>query len=262
MRIQDRFIGQETICSCLIPELVSGKQKTISIPAEHHAEIRINGDAVFRIVCTPEYLPELTIGRLLSEAYIRSVGEIFSIDVCPQGVEIDVNLTHTLEMETSVQEVPSCCTENQTFRKKTACEEWKYKLQPVPYRNEWILQLLTDMQLGLPLYTATHGVHSALIGHEGKMLCFAEDIGRHNALDKVIGLTVLKGIPLSECILCTSGRTPVDMVRKVIQAGIPVLVSKSVPTMQAIELARDAGLTLVSQFPDKTCRILSGETGD
>ena len=101
------------------------------------------------------------------------------------------------------------------------------------------------MSAGLPLYQATHAVHSCFVLHRGRILCACEDIGRHNALDKAVGSVMLAGVPLHECVLYTSGRVPVDMVRKAIRAGVPALVSKTMPTVQSLELAQEYGLQLL-----------------
>ena len=83
------------------------------------------------------------------------------------------------------------------------------------------------------------------------MLFSCEDIGRHNAIDKAVGYGLKEQIPLSECILYTSGRVPVDMAGKSIAAGVPILVSKQAPTAQAVELARRYGLVIIgSAYPD------------
>ena len=101
------------------------------------------------------------------------------------------------------------------------------------------------MHAGLPLYRATRAVHSCFVLHKGEIVFACEDLGRHNALDKAVGCAVLAGLPLAECVLYTSGRVPLDMVRKAIRAGVPVLVSKSMPTVQSAELAAEYGLQLV-----------------
>ena len=97
----------------------------------------------------------------------------------------------------------------------------------------------------------TQCTHICILGRRGEILFVSEDIGRHNALDKAIGHAVLSDIPLDECMLFTSGRVPLDMVEKVIMAGVPVLVSKAVPTSEAVSLARKSGLTLICRaWPD------------
>ena len=104
--------------------------------------------------------------------------------------------------------------------------------------------LADAMGQGLPLYRATHAVHSCLLLRAGRILYRCEDLGRHNALDKAVGCALTEGVPLAECVLFTSGRVPVDMVRKAIRAGVPALVSKSMPTVQSLELAEEYGLKL------------------
>ena len=121
-------------------------------------------------------------------------------------------------------------------------------LRTVPHLDlqpEWVDALAAAMSAGLPLYQATHAVHSCFVLHEGRILCACEDIGRHNALDKAVGSMLLAGVPLSECVLYTSGRVPMDMVRKAIRAGVPTLVSKTMPTVQSLELAAEYGLQLL-----------------
>ena len=121
-------------------------------------------------------------------------------------------------------------------------------LRAVPHLDvqpEWVDALAAAMSAGLPLYQATHAVHSCFVLHEGRILCVCEDIGRHNALDKAVGSVLLAGVPLSECVLYTSGRVPMDMVRKAIRAGVPALVSKTMPTVQSLELAAEYGLQLL-----------------
>ena len=101
-----------------------------------------------------------------------------------------------------------------------------------------------------PLYQATQAVHSCALGRDGELLCLREDLGRHNALDKVIGCALLQGLDLSACMLFTTGRLPTDMLRKVIRAGIPLLISKTYPTELSVSLAKDTGLTLVTLRKD------------
>ena len=80
---------------------------------------------------------------------------------------------------------------------------------------------------------------------DGKILYQCEDLGRHNALDKAVGCALAEGVQLGQCVLYTSGRVPVDMVRKAIRAGVPALVSKTMPTVQSLELAEAYGLKLL-----------------
>ena len=205
-----------------------------AIPTEHAAVIYVNEQPAFRVVCTPQLLPQLALGRLLTEGWIASAEEVEQIAVCAEGLKVNIYLNHPLTARrAAAQEVSSCCTDNVALG------------SPVEVQPGWVDALAAAMSTGLPLYQATHAVHSCFVLHEGRILCACEDIGRHNALDKAVGSMLLAGVPLSECVLYTSGRVPMDMVRKAIRAGVPALVSKTMPTVQSLELAAEYGLQFV-----------------
>ena len=204
------------------------------LPAEHAAALYVNEQPAFRVVCTPELLPQLALGRLLTEGWITSAQEVEQTTVCAEGLKVNVYLNHRLTARSAAAPaVSSCCTDNVT------------RSSPVELRPEWLDTLAAAMSAGLPLYRATRAVHSCFVLRQGTILFACEDIGRHNALDKAVGEMLLQGVPLAECVLYTSGRVPVDMVRKAIRAGVPALVSKSMPTIQSLELAQEYGLQLV-----------------
>lgn len=221
-----------------------------AIPTEHAAVIYVNEQPAFRVVCTPQLLPQLALGRLLTEGWIASAGEVEQIAVCAEGLKISVHLTHPLTARSAAaQEVSSCCTDNITLGSPVELQPLRGAPQ-LDLPPEWVDALAAAMSAGLPLYQATHAVHSCFVLHEGRILCACEDIGRHNALDKAVGSMLLAGVPLSECVLYTSGRVPMDMVRKAIRAGVPTLVSKTMPTVQSLELAAEYGLQFVC---DRKC---------
>ena len=239
MQIMDQFGAAPGAESVRMPD---GTERTLA--AEHAAAILVNEQPAFRVVCTPELLPQLALGRLLTEGWITSADEVERVAVCAQGLKISVQLRHPLAAaEQAGQEVPSCCTDNLTLASPVQLPP----LAPVPQREipaAWVDALADAMGQGLPLYRATHAVHSCLLLRAGRILYRCEDLGRHNALDKAVGCALTEGVPLAECVLFTSGRVPVDMVRKAIRAGVPALVSKSMPTVQSLELAEEYGLKL------------------
>lgn len=239
MQIMDQFGAAPGAESVRMPD---GTERTLA--AEHAAAILVNEQPAFRVVCTPELLPQLALGRLLTEGWINSADEVERVAVCAQGLKISVQLRHPLAAaEQAGQEVPSCCTDNLTLASPVRLPP----LAPVPQREipaAWVDVLADAMGQGLPLYRATHAVHSCLLLRAGRILYRCEDLGRHNALDKAVGCALTEGVPLAECVLFTSGRVPVDMVRKAIRAGVPALVSKSMPTVQSLELAEEYGLKL------------------
>lgn len=240
MQINDRFGAAAAFETASLPDGTEA-----ALPTEHAAVLYVNEQPAFRVVCTPELLPQLALGRLLTEGWIASAGEVEQIAVCAEGLKISVYLTHPLTARSAAaQEVSSCCTDNITLGSPVELRP----LRNAPHLDlppEWVDALAAAMSAGLPLYQATHAVHSCFVLHRGRILCACEDIGRHNALDKAVGSVMLAGVPLHECVLYTSGRVPMDMVRKAIRAGVPALVSKTMPTVQSLELAQEYGLQLL-----------------
>lgn len=240
MQINDRFGAETPFESVRLPD---GTEAALAV--EHAAAIFVNEQPAFRVVCTPALLPQLALGRLLTEGWIASADEVEQIAVCAEGLKVNVYLRHPLAARSAAaQEVSSCCTDNLTLGSPVE----PLPLRPVPPLElppEWVDTLTAAMSEGLPLYRATRAVHSCFVLRAGRILYQCEDLGRHNALDKAVGCALLDGIPLGECVLYTSGRVPLDMVRKAIRAGVPALVSKSMPTVQSLELAAEYGLQLL-----------------
>ena len=215
--------------------------------AEHTMEIYLNDTPAYEVVCSPTDLPELVLGRLLSDGVIQGTADVELLYLCENGLRAKVYLPNwkPATNQPAVEQVSTCCTGNRTiadlFRNQTPPRH----LRPIAYEQRWIFRLAEATKEDMPLYAATHGTHSCLLMHKGEILRRAEDIGRHNALDKVLGWALMQGIPLEECIVYTSGRIPVDMVMKVIRAGVPVLASKAMPTRESVLLAEEFGLSLI-----------------
>lgn len=175
------------------------------LPAEHAAALYVNEQPAFRVVCTPELLPQLALGRLLTEGWITSAQEVEQAAVCAEGLKVNVYLNHRLTARSAAaQAVSSCCTDNVTLSSPVELPPLRtvpqLELQP-----EWLDALAAAMSAGLPLYRATRAVHSCFVLRQGTILFACEDIGRHNALDKAVGEMLLQGVPLAECVLYTSG---------------------------------------------------------
>ena len=122
-----------------------------------------------------------------------------------------------------------------------------------------VLALSKGFQGASELYRSTHGVHSAALCDARKILVFAEDIGRHNAVDKVIGRCLLDGLDLTDRILVTSGRISSEILFKAAGCGIPVLISKSAPTDMGVDLARELGITLIGFVRGGGMNVYAGE---
>ncbi len=210
---------------------------------EHELTVIVNETPVMKLVCTKQDLYELVLGRLLTTGLIEKAEDVAKIIFCRYLTEASVFLNKTVDFEKAPAEEKSCCTGNRVWYSGKDKTETK-KLPKPEFKAEWIFDLARQFEKDTLLHDRTLCTHSCTLAGKGEILFICEDIGRHNAVDKAVGYGLKAGIPLSECFLYTSGRIPVDMAEKAIAAGIPVLASKSVPTADAVELARKTGLMI------------------
>ena len=225
-----------------------GQTKVIS---EHVLTVIINSHPVYRLVCTRCNLRELVAGRLLTDGFIEKAEDIAKISFSDDEDEAEVILNADISWKETIVSVPSSCAGSRTYSGNGRSKELK-KLPDYKWEPKWVFELAEEFKKGTGIHEMTSGSHACILAREGKTLYICEDIGRHNAVDKAVGYALLNNITLSECMLFTSGRVPVDMVGKIVAAGIPVLVSKSVPTMQSVKLAEDYNLVLIGRtWPDQ-----------
>lgn len=165
LQITDRFGAQAAFASLRLPDGTEG-----CVPAEHAAAIYVNEQPAFQVVCTPALLPQLALGRLLTEGWIASADEVAQIAVCAEGAKVQVYLRHPLAARSAAaQEVASCCTDNIPLGSPVALQP----LRPVPglaLQPEWVQTLTAAMSAGLPLYRATRAVHSCFVLHKGEIV--------------------------------------------------------------------------------------------
>lgn len=226
---------------------------------EEPLEVRLNGRAFAVIMRTPGHDRELTAGFLLSERVIRTADDLGVIEHCRDRVGPDdhpenvVNVTlaadvnDLLEGRRAITTTSACglCGRQtiESLKSDVAALRFDGVTAP-PHAITAMPQRLREAQ---STFDATGGLHAAaLFSADGTIDAVAEDVGRHNAVDKVIGrMLMLDRLPLSKRFLFVSGRTSFEIVQKALFAGIPLIASVSAPSSLAIDLAREAGVTLV-----------------
>lgn len=273
MIIENLFQSGEV--SSLVPETAVNADGTRAsgdcrIVSEHSMDVFLDESRILKLVCTPSNLVELVVGRMISEGYIGTIDDVEMLYICSSGKRARVFLKESarkaLNLTRAIEEVPTCCTDNRVFLRNEnpihaqlrsdGSEEHQDLHVPIlhkaEWKSEWIFALANEFVSGSKIHKATQGTHSCYLSVNGEILFAGEDIGRHNAMDKVIGYAAMHGLNREACILYTTGRVPTDMVKKVIMSRIPVLVSKSVPTDAAVEMARAYNLTLICKaWPDR-----------
>ncbi len=234
---------------------------------EHLLEIYINGILTMKVICIGQLLAELVLGRLFTEGIIRGTEDVEGIYICEYGSRAKVILKDREESdekswskETYVETTPSCCTGNRILNDYFVYSDEIAPVTPIVYKLSWIRQLADEFSKDTPLHQETVATHSCYLARGGELLFQCEDIGRHNALDKVIGYALRNGIDLTKCMVYTSGRVPTDMAVKVIRAGIPILVTKAAVSVEAVRLAKEYRLTLIQAAKRGGLKLYAGET--
>lgn len=239
---------------------LNGEPDTVdpAILTEHVLDVYINDILTMKLSCTPEYLTELVLGRLLSEGIINGRKEIKALNICKYGSQAHVYIASekaTAIGKADVCMTPTCCTDNKVFCNMADEEIYARSVKEYSWEPEWIYRSAEIFKEDTPLHEMTHSTHSAYLYRDGELLFMAEDIGRHNAMDKVLGYALRNGIDPCECYVYTSGRVPTDMMSKIVHSGIPMLISKEVPTVQAIVLAKEAGITLIGRARETSFEV-------
>ena len=224
------------------------------LAAEYSFTLRVSGGPFLPLTCTPSHLPEFVLGRLLTENLIRSADDVLELAIDTAQCLADVLLR-------DFSKDCGCSSDNGSGKSPDAAPA---SGQPLSPDTEQILRLssILDLPSGAPdsLYRLTRSAHSCSLIYRGKPVFTAEDLGRHNAVDKAVGHALLKNIPLPECMLYTTGRMPADMVTKAARAGVPVLISRKSPTAEGLLLAEKHGVRLFGITRDGSVLSYGRET--
>ncbi len=210
--------------------------------------IILDNQELVTLLCTPKDLKYLAIGFLSSEGFIKNKGEIRKIILDDRRGVVRVETEGDKEVNRELlfkRLITSGCGRGATFYSAADTTNQARVESQIKISTREVFALVKEFQLRSQVYRATGGVHSAALCDTKGILIVAEDIGRHNAIDKIFGECMLKDIPTDDRIIVTSGRMSSEIVLKIAKRNIPILLSKSAPTDLAVDLAADLGVTLI-----------------
>jgi FdhD protein len=247
-----------------------------TLVAEEPLEIRLNGKALAITMRTPGDDFALAAGFLVSEGVLAEQGDLQNIVYCA-GATVDGSNTYNvvdvktapgvtipdITLERNVYTTSSCglCGKASLDAVRTTTRWPMADTPPVRLEPELLASLPDRLRAAQRVFDRTGGLHAAaLFSEHGELLDIREDVGRHNAVDKVVGRALQNGgLPLSRTVLLVSGRASFELAQKAVMAGIPVLAAVSAPSSLAVDLAAETGLTLVGFLRGTSMNVYAGE---
>jgi FdhD protein len=219
-----------------------------SVASELPVTIVINSEPLVTLLCTPSELEELAIGFLLTEGILHDKKTIKKLEVDEKELSVRIELSDLpsdFKKMFEKRTISSGCGKGITFTSYRTEADRRIETKEHLLSLEDIRKLLNMFRNISKLYIETGGVHSAALSDGTDIIFFSEDIGRHNAVDKLIGKAFLQSIPVENKILITSGRVTSEIMTKAGRNRFPILISRAAPSCMAISYAEEMGITLI-----------------
>ncbi|HWJ09942.1 MAG TPA: formate dehydrogenase accessory sulfurtransferase FdhD [Nocardioides sp.] len=245
-----------------------------TLAVEEPMEIRVGGRALTITMRTPGDDFDLAVGFLVSEGVVRAAGDVVAARYCAGATDDGTNTYNVVDVGLDPSLPPPDASLERNFYTTSSCGLCgKASLDAVRTASTWSvaddpLRLTPAVLAALPdrlraaqrVFDRTGGLHAAaLFSADGELVVVREDVGRHNAVDKVVGHAVRNGmLPLRGSILMVSGRASFELVQKAVMAGIPALAAVSAPSSLAADLAEENGMTLVGFLRGSSMNVYAG----
>ena len=225
-----------------------------AVVEEYPLRLRVNGRELATLICSPHQLNFLLVGFFRLQGFVDSLDDILSLGICQDFGLAEVRLKGELP-ERLHPTLTSGCGTGISYNLPDSL------LTPIAnkqhFSSDSLFLLMRQLGRQAEQYHNHGGIHSAAIGDEEGMLLYAEDIGRHNTLDRLAGEAWFKRIDLTGKMLVTSGRVSTEMVAKAARLGIGLIASRTSPTDKAVELCRQAGIVLIGYLRGESLEIYS-----
>jgi len=237
----------------------TGAPVAVNVPVERSLTLYLNSQEIVTMMTICDYPEYLAIGYLLNQNMLKADDVVTGVDY---DDDLEVVVVRT-KRRTNYQEklkkrtLTSGCAQGTAFGDLMEVIEG-IELPVAELRTSWLFQLVAAIKTIPSIYREAGSIHGCILCERGKPICYMEDVGRHNAIDKIAGWMYLGDVGGADKLLYTTGRLTSEMTIKTVRMGIPILISRSGSTGWGVELARKAGLTMISRARGRRFVALSG----
>jgi FdhD protein len=237
----------------------TGAPVEIRVPVERALTLYLNAQEIVTMMTINDYPEYLALGYLLNQNMLKSTDVVTEVDYDDDLQVVVVRTVHGTNFEQKLKKktLTSGCAQGTAFGDLMESIE-DINLPQTPLRTSWIYQMTHAINTQPSLYLTAGAIHGCVLCHEGTPICYMEDVGRHNAVDKIAGWMFRHGVSAADKIFYTTGRLTSEMVIKTVRMGIPILIYRSGFTSWGVDLARQAGLVLIGRAKGKRFIALSG----
>ncbi len=239
----------------------AGQPIETAVPAERPLTLYLNGQEIVTMMTIGDYPEHLAIGYLLNQNMLRADDQVAVVDYDDDLGVIVVRTARKTDYEAKLRKktLTSGCAQGTAFGDVMEKFE-RVALDPAArVKTSWLYALSKKINLAPSIYLEAGAIHGCVLCEEDRPLVYMEDVGRHNAIDKIAGYMHSHAIVPAGKLFYTTGRLTSEMVIKCVQMGIPILISRSGFTASGVELARKANLTLIGRLKGRRFLVLAGE---
>ncbi len=238
----------------------SGEKVETSVPVERALTLYLNAQEIVTMMTINDYPEYLALGYLLNQNMLKPDDIVTEVEYHDDLEVVVVRTEHGTNFEDKLKKktLTSGCAQGTAFGDLMEAID-EIKLPQAELRTSWLYEMTHAINTAPSLYLEAGAIHGCVLCQQGTPICYMEDVGRHNAVDKIAGWAWQNKVPMDDKILYTTGRLTSEMVIKTVRMGIPILVSRSGFTAWGVDLARQIGLTLVGRARGKRFIALAGE---
>ena len=238
-----------------------GKRVPTSVTVERPLTLFLNGREIVTMMTVCDYPQYLAVGYLRNQNMLLPDDEIVGIDFDPEIDTVVVRTARETDYEEKLKKktLTSGCAQGTVFGNVMETFESTKLSKEAILKTSWLYTLTKKINMAPSLYLTAGAIHGCVLCREDHPLIYMEDVGRHNAVDKIAGYCFLEDMTTEDKILYTTGRLTSEMIIKTVQMGIPILISRSGFTAWGVDLARQVDLTLIGRARGKRFLALAGD---